>query len=119
MAAKIQAIRGMNDILPEHIAIWQRVESVLRLLARQYGYQEIRLPILEKTELFKRCIGSVTDIVEKEMYTFIDRNGDSLSLRPEGTVGCVRGIWAPCFDMSDRKKVVIGNFINLVSKCLV
>jgi histidyl-tRNA synthetase len=90
MAAKIQAIRGVNDILPEHIAIWQRVESVLRLLARQYGYQEIRLPILEKTELFKRCIGRVTDIVEKEMYTFIDRNGDSLSLRPEGTVGCVR-----------------------------
>lgn len=90
MAAKIQAIRGMNDILPEHSAIWQGLESVLRVLARQYGYKEIRLPILEKTELFKRCIGGVTDIVEKEMYTFLDRNGDSLSLRPEGTAGCVR-----------------------------
>lgn len=90
MAEKIQAIRGMNDILPTEIFIWQKVESSLRKLARQYGYQEIRFPILEKTELFKRCIGNVTDIVEKEMYTFIDRNGDSLSLRPEGTAGCVR-----------------------------
>jgi histidyl-tRNA synthetase len=90
MAKKIQAIRGMNDILPVEIFIWQKVEKILRKLARQYGYQEIRLPILEKTELFKRCIGNVTDIVEKEMYTFIDRNGDSLSLRPEGTAGCVR-----------------------------
>lgn len=90
MVAKIRAIRGMNDILPEHIAIWQRIEGVLRTLVRQYGYQEIRFPILEKTELFKRCIGCVTDIVEKEMYTFLDRNSDSLSLRPEGTAGCVR-----------------------------
>lgn len=90
MAEKIQAVRGMNDILPEQIYIWQKVEHILRVLAKQYGYKEIRLPILEKTELFKRCIGNVTDIVEKEMYTFLDRNGDSLSLRPEGTAGCVR-----------------------------
>ena len=90
MAEKIQAIRGMNDILPMEIFTWQKVENSLRKLAKQYGYQEVRLPILEKTELFKRCIGNVTDIVEKEMYTFIDRNGDSLSLRPEGTAGCVR-----------------------------
>jgi histidyl-tRNA synthetase len=90
MAEKIQAIRGMNDILPIEIFTWQKIENSLSKLARQYGYQEIRLPILEKTELFKRCIGNVTDIVEKEMYTFIDRNGDSLSLRPEGTAGCVR-----------------------------
>lgn len=90
MAEKIQAIRGMNDILPMETFTWQKVENILRKLAKQYGYQEVRLPILEKTELFKRCIGNVTDIVEKEMYTFIDRNGDSLSLRPEGTAGCVR-----------------------------
>ena len=90
MASGINAIRGMNDILPIEIFTWQKVENTLRKLAKQYGYQEVRLPILEKTELFKRCIGDVTDIVEKEMYTFIDRNGDSLSLRPEGTAGCVR-----------------------------
>lgn len=90
MIEKIQAIRGMNDIMPLEIFIWQKVETNLRNLAKQYGYQEVRFPILEKTELFKRCIGDVTDIVEKEMYTFIDRNGESLSLRPEGTAGCVR-----------------------------
>lgn len=87
---KIQAIRGMNDQLPEQTAAWQRIEAILRELARRYGYQEIRLPILEKTELFKRCIGDVTDIVEKEMYTFTDRGEDSIALRPEGTAGCVR-----------------------------
>lgn len=90
MAEKIQAIRGMNDILPMQIFSWQKIETILRKLVNRYGYQEVRFPILEKTELFKRCIGNVTDIVEKEMYTFIDRNGDSLSLRPEGTAGCVR-----------------------------
>jgi histidyl-tRNA synthetase len=90
MADKIQAIRGMNDILPEQLAVWQKLEAVLRALTRQYGYQEIRLPVLEKTELFKRCIGDSTDIIEKEMYTFLDRNGDSLSLRPEGTAACIR-----------------------------
>ncbi len=88
--AKIQAIRGMNDILPDQTPVWQYVESTVRNVLAQYGYQEIRMPIVEQTELFKRSIGEVTDIVEKEMYTFDDRNGDSLTLRPEGTAGCVR-----------------------------
>ncbi|MGC8120491.1 histidine--tRNA ligase [Marinobacter sp. VGCF2001] len=90
MLAKIQAIRGMNDILPDQTPVWQYVESTVREVLGQYGYQEIRMPVVEHTELFKRSIGEVTDIVEKEMYTFEDRNGDSLTLRPEGTAGCVR-----------------------------
>ena len=88
--AKIQAIRGMNDLLPDQSPIWQYFESKVKNVLSQYGYQEIRMPILEQTELFKRSIGEVTDIVEKEMYTFNDRNGDSLTLRPEGTACCVR-----------------------------
>lgn len=80
----------MNDILPDVTPHWQFMESVFRGLLASYGYSEIRLPLLEKTDLFKRSIGEVTDIVEKEMYTFEDRNGDSLTLRPEGTAGCVR-----------------------------
>ncbi len=88
--SKIQSIRGMNDILPEQTPLWQFVERSAAQLLAAYGYQEIRFPILEQTELFKRSIGEVTDIVEKEMYTFEDRNGDSLTLRPEGTAGCVR-----------------------------
>ncbi|MEP1214097.1 MAG: histidine--tRNA ligase [Marinobacter sp.] len=88
--AKIQAIRGMNDILPEQTPVWQFVEDTVRRVLSQYGYQEIRMPVVEQTDLFKRSIGEVTDIVEKEMYTFEDRNGDSLTLRPEGTAGCVR-----------------------------
>ena len=87
---KIQSIRGMNDLLPEDSATWQYVEGTLARLVASYGYREIRFPILEKTDLFKRAVGEVTDIVEKEMYSFDDRNGDSLSLRPEGTAGCVR-----------------------------
>lgn len=90
MAKLIQAIRGMNDILPEQTPAWQYVESTFRQLMQSYGYQEIRMPIVENTALFKRSIGEVTDIVEKEMYTFDDRNGDSLTLRPEGTASCVR-----------------------------
>ena len=88
--AKIQAIRGMNDILPEQTPVWQYVEQTVRQVLKSYGYQEIRMPVVEQTDLFKRSIGEVTDIVEKEMYTFEDRNGDSLTLRPEGTAGCVR-----------------------------
>jgi histidyl-tRNA synthetase len=80
----------MNDLLPTQTPHWQHVESTLRTVLETYGYQEIRLPLLEATELFSRSIGEVTDIVEKEMFTFIDRNGDSLTLRPEGTAGCVR-----------------------------
>ncbi|GAW85642.1 histidyl-tRNA synthetase [Bathymodiolus platifrons methanotrophic gill symbiont] len=90
MAKNIQAIRGMHDVLPEQSARWQFVEQHIRDVLGVYGYKEIRLPIVERTELFKRSIGEVTDIVEKEMYTFDDRNGDSLTLRPEGTAGCVR-----------------------------
>ncbi len=86
----IQAIRGMNDILPDETPEWRHLEEVVRQLLDSYGYHEIRMPIVEKTELFKRSIGEVTDIVEKEMYTFEDRNGDMLTLRPEGTAGCVR-----------------------------
>ena len=90
MANNIQAIRGMHDVLPEQTPLWQYAEQQLREVLGAYGYSEIRLPIVEKTELFKRSIGEVTDIVEKEMYTFDDRNGDSLTLRPEGTAGCLR-----------------------------
>ncbi len=90
MAKNIQAIRGMNDYLPADTALWQRIEGRLKQVLASYGYSEIRLPIVEQTALFKRAIGEVTDVVEKEMYTFDDRNGDSLTLRPEGTAGCVR-----------------------------
>ena len=90
MASALQAIRGMNDILPAQSFVWQFAEDKVRAVLESYGYREIRMPIVEKTELFKRSIGEVTDIVEKEMYTFEDRNGDSLTLRPEGTAGCAR-----------------------------
>lgn len=90
MAKQIQAIRGMNDCIPGDTQVWQKVENILRETVASYGYQEIRFPIVESTDLFKRSIGEVTDIVEKEMYTFEDRNGDSLTLRPEGTAVCVR-----------------------------
>lgn len=90
MAPTLQAVRGMNDILPRQSSAWQYVEDTVRSVLDAYGFREIRMPIVEKTELFKRSIGEVTDIVEKEMYTFDDRNGDSLTLRPEGTAGCVR-----------------------------
>ncbi len=92
MAKHLQAVRGMNDILPEHAPYWQYLEDNVRRLLDAYGYRQIRMPIVEKTELFKRSIGEVTDIVEKEMYTFEDRNGDSLTLRPEGTASCVRAV---------------------------
>jgi len=90
MSNKLQAIRGMNDILPQNISYWQLLESTAQRLFNSYGFGEIRLPLLEKTELFARSIGVATDIVEKEMYTFDDRNGDSLTLRPEGTASVVR-----------------------------
>jgi len=86
----MQSVRGFSDILPPASSTWQRVEAAIRGVLGGYGYQEIRLPILERTELFARGIGEATDIVEKEMYTFDDRNGDSLTLRPEGTASCVR-----------------------------
>ena len=90
MSVKIQAIRGMHDILPEQSCVWRNVENSIVELLTIYGYQEIRFPIVEKTELFARSIGEYTDIVSKEMYTFSDRNEEQLTLRPEGTAGCLR-----------------------------
>jgi histidyl-tRNA synthetase len=91
MTKTIQAVRGMNDILPADVHLWQSLEETVRRWLRAYGYSEIRMPILERTELFVRSIGEVTDIVEKEMYTFVDALSDeSLTLRPEGTASCVR-----------------------------
>ncbi|MBC8380561.1 MAG: histidyl-tRNA synthetase [Porticoccaceae bacterium] len=87
---KIQSLRGMHDLLPGNSKIWQYLEKTVADVLSRYSYQEIRFPILEQTELFKRSVGEATDIVEKEMYSFEDRNGDQLSLRPEGTAGCVR-----------------------------
>jgi histidyl-tRNA synthetase len=86
----LRGIRGMGDRLPAETPWWQQLEAAVRRVVRAYGYRELRLPVMESTELFKRSIGEVTDIVEKEMYTFEDRNGDSLTLRPEGTAGAVR-----------------------------
>ena len=88
--ASIKAIRGMHDILPSETPLWQFFEAQVKLVFDQYGYQEIRMPIAEKTDLFCRSIGEATDVVEKEMYTFADRNGDNMTLRPEGTASCVR-----------------------------
>lgn len=92
MSKPLQAIRGMNDILPEQTPLWRYFEGTVASLLDGYGYRQLRMPIVEFTELFKRSIGEVTDIVEKEMYTFDDRNGDSLTLRPEGTAACVRAV---------------------------
>jgi hypothetical protein len=86
-----QAVRGMNDILPDQAQWWERFEDTVRDWLHAYGYRNIRMPVLERTDLFVRSIGEVTDIVEKEMYTFVDQmNGESLTLRPEGTASCVR-----------------------------
>ena len=90
MSKLLKSIRGMHDVLPDDSHRWQAFEAVIRQLMTAYGYKEIRMPLVESTELFCRSIGEVTDIVEKEMYTFEDRNGDKLSLRPEGTASCVR-----------------------------
>ncbi|SDA82662.1 histidyl-tRNA synthetase [Pseudomonas sp. NFPP33] len=92
MSKSLQAIRGMNDILPEQTPAWRYLESTLVSLLDGYGYKEIRLPVVEYTELFARGIGEGTDVVDKEMYTFLDRNEESLTLRPEGTAGCVRAV---------------------------
>src|SRR6185295_251583 len=94
MERKLQAIRGMNDLLADQLPYWQRVEAAARELFADYGYREMRVPLVEHTELFKRSIGEHTDIVEKEMYTFEDSGGDSLTLRPEATAGIARAIIA-------------------------
>src|SRR5881628_509069 len=87
---KIAAVRGFRDVLPEESAVWQVLETQARRSFAAYGFAEIILPVVEKAELFTRAIGETTDIVEKEMYTFADRDGSSLTLRPEGTAGVVR-----------------------------
>ena len=103
MSTNIQAIRGMNDIPPDEIAYWQLIEDAARRVLDSYGFREIRMPVVEKTELFKRSIGEVTDIVEKEMYTFSDRRGDSLTLRPEATASMVRaGVQHKLFEQVQR-----------------
>jgi histidyl-tRNA synthetase len=92
MTAQIQPVRGMNDVLTTDIGVWQHVEGVSRRLLERYGYEEMRVPVVEHTQLFKRAIGEFTDVVEKEMYTFEDLGGDSLTLRPEATAGIVRAV---------------------------
>ena len=85
MSTKIQAIRGMADVLPEASPLWQKLEDAARTVFERYGYRNMRTPVVEPTALFVRGLGEVTDIVEKEMYVFEDRNGESLALRPEAT----------------------------------
>ncbi len=92
MTVEVQPIRGMNDVLPAEIGAWQRLEACVRELVASYGYEEIRVPVVEHTALFKRAIGEYTDVVEKEMYTFSDQGGDSLTLRPEATAGIMRAL---------------------------
>jgi histidyl-tRNA synthetase len=92
LAEIIQAVRGMNDVLPADIGTWQFLENTVRELVSAYGYQEMRVPVVEQTRLFKRAIGEFTDVVEKEMYTFEDQGGDSLTLRPEATAGIARAL---------------------------
>src|SRR5437879_4989527 len=87
---QIQPVRGMNDVLPAQIGAWQHLEASASELLTEYGYEEIRAPVVEHTELFKRAIGEFTDVVEKEMYTFTDQGGESLTLRPEATAGIMR-----------------------------
>lgn len=109
MAKNLQSVRGMRDILPEQSASWQYIENIARELFTSYGYNELRSPIIESTDLFKRSIGDTTDIVEKEMYTFDDRNGDSLTLRPEGTASTVRaGIQHGLFHNQQQRLWYIG-----------
>ena len=105
MTETLQPVRGMNDVLPDDSAAWQLLERVARETFAEYGYREIRLPLLERTELFKRSIGEMTDIVEKEMYTFEDRGGDSLTLRPEATAGIVRACITNGLLHNQRQKV--------------
>ncbi len=93
MTSTIQAVRGMNDILPDEAELWEEFEAAVRDWLRGYGYRPIRMPLVEPTPLFARAIGAVTDIVEKEMYSFVDAlNGEELTLRPEGTASCVRAV---------------------------
>lgn len=109
MAESLKAVRGMHDILPEATPVWQFVERTITAILQRYGYQEIRLPVLEKTELFERSIGEETDIVSKEMYSFTDRSGERLTLRPEGTAGGVRaGLEHGLFHNTSRRLWYMG-----------
>ena len=109
MPAKIQSVRGMHDILPTAAHCWRQIENTIIRVINSYGYEEIRLPVVEKTDLFARSIGAYTDIVTKEMYTFTDRNNDSLTLRPEGTAGCARaGLEHGLFHNQARKLWYMG-----------
>jgi len=107
MSKLIKSIRGMHDLLPEDSHRWQTFEAIIRQLMSGYGYKEIRMPIVESSDLFCRSIGEVTDIVEKEMYTFEDSNGDKLSLSPEGKDSCVRaGIQQGILDNQGQRMMV-------------
>ncbi len=133
MSEEIQPVRGMNDVLPAEIGAWQHFErGDARSCSRSYGYEEIRVPLVEHTELFKRAIGEYTDVVEKEMYTFTDRGGESLTLRPEATAGIVRaldlqrhaarrsatssGARARCSATSDRRRAATGSSTRSTSR---
>ncbi len=106
---KLQAIRGMNDCLPPDSELWEQIENTLKNILATHCYNEIRIPIIETTTLFKRAIGEVTDVVEKEMYTFDDRNSESVTLRPEGTAGCVRaGVEHGLFHNKEQRFWYIG-----------
>ena len=104
MTVKLQGIRGMEDVLPDASPLREKLEEACRTVCRSYGYRNIRTPIVEPTALFVRGLGEVTDIVEKEMYVFEDRNGESLALRPEATAGIVRSAieftWSSTFGIS-------------------
>ncbi len=129
---KIKSVRGTHDLLPESVRLWQRIEASARRLFELYGYAEVRTPIFEQTELFARSIGVDSDIVQKEMYTFSDSKGKSISLRPEGTAPVMRanlehglshdgGIQScttsdPCSVMSDLRKDVTGSFTRWGSR---
>jgi hypothetical protein len=102
----LRSVKGLKDILPHQASQWQHIETVARTLATRYGFSEIRIPIFEFTELYARSIGGETDIVEKEMYTFPDRDGSSLTLRPEGTAGIVRAVIEhKLLDRSEERRV--------------
>ncbi len=131
---KFQAIKGVRDILPPDSGLWNRVEKTAREVFGTYGYGEIRLPILEPTDLFARAVGAETDVVSKEMYSFQDRDDSSISLRPEATASVVRLIlsmecrrgwqceallhWSYVFGVSGRKRGATGSFIRLARSCL-
>ncbi len=132
MKNNIQSIRGVSDILPEQTPIWLWLESIIKQVTHSYGYQQIRLPIIEPLALFERAVGESTDIVSKEMYNFVDKSGEHITLRPEGTSSCARAViehnmcynstqrlWYQgyqCSAMKDLKKDVYANLLNLVLK---